>query len=227
MSNNSSSIDMNNRLKRNLGLLRAGATVTVDISTPAGQKKKFRTTFIGYLLKQYVLIQFPESNKLGNFSQHITQGTGVTVRGLIEGHEGSVVAFVSNIKQTIQIPSRIMVLDFPKSVSLQSLRTSIRIDTEINAKVKIEKDYWKATINDLSINGCHLTINDGESLVLADTKNVEVIIENFKGLQNIKLSAAICNTKQHNTGVSFGVKFMPESKKSVTELLHHAVSFEG
>lgn len=226
MASNSSKVDMNSRLSRNLGLLQAGAVVTVDISTPAGQKKKFRTTFIGYLPKQYILIQFPDANKLGNFSQHIVQGTGVTVRGLIEGHEGAVVAFVSNIKQTVQIPSRIMVLDFPKSVSLQSLRSSIRIDTEIKSKVKVNKEYWQSTITDLSINGCHLDISDGEALVLADDKTVEIIIEDFQGLQNIKLLAAICKIKQLASGVSFGVKFMPESKESVTSLLHHAVTVE-
>ena len=226
MSNSSSKVDMNNRLSRNLGLLQAGANVTVDISTPAGQKKKFRTIFIGYLPKQYILIQFPDSNKLGNFAQHIKQGTGVTVRGLIEGHEGAVVAFLSSIKQTIQMPSRIMVLEFPKSVSLQSLRSSIRIDTEIISKVKVDKEYWKSTITDMSINGCHLYISDGEALVLADDKTVEIIIEDFQGIQNIKLLAAICNIKQQANGVSFGVKFKAESKKSVTSLLHHTVTLE-
>ena len=219
-------VDMNSRLSRNLGLLQAGAIVTVDISTPAGQKKKFRTTFIGYLPKKYILIQYPDANKLGSFSQYITQGTGVTVRGLIEGHEGAVVAFVSNIKQTVQIPSRIMVLDFPQTVTLQSLRSSIRIDTEIIAKVKVDKEYWQATITDLSINGCHLDINDGEALILADNKTVEIIIEDFQGLQNIRLMAAICNIKQQTSGVSFGVKFLPDSKKQVTSLLHHAVTVE-
>ncbi len=39
------------RLNRNLGLLQAGSMVTIDIATPAGQKGRFRTTFIGYLPK--------------------------------------------------------------------------------------------------------------------------------------------------------------------------------
>ena len=219
-------VDMSSRLNRNLGLLQAGATVTIDISTPAGQKSKFRTTFIGYLPKQYVLIQFPDPTKLGNFSQYIKQGTGITVRGLIEGHEGAVVAFVSNIKQTLQIPSRLMVLEFPKTVTLQGLRSSIRIDTEILAKVKIDKEYWQATITDLSINGCHLDIANGEALVLADDKTIEVVVENFLELKNIKLTATICNIKQQSNGVSFGVKFNEKSKEQVTSLLHHAITAE-
>ena len=117
MSDNSIKMETVGRLNRNLALLNPGATITLDMSTPAGQRGKFRSNFIGYLPKKYVLVQSPDSSKLGDFSQYITHGMGVTVRGLIEGHEGAVVAFVSNIRQTIQIPSRIIVLEFPREVS--------------------------------------------------------------------------------------------------------------
>lgn len=220
-------IDTAARLSRNLGLFHAGATVTIDISTPAGQKAKFRTFFIGYLPKQYVLIQFPEASKLGQFSQHIKQGTAITVRGLIEGHEGAVVAFVSSIKQTIQMPSRIMVLDFPRSVSLQNLRSTIRIDTNIHAKVKIDKNYWHTTITNLSINGCQLNIVNGEKLVLSEKKSIEITVEDKQNGSNIKLNGAVCNLKQQTDGLSFGVKFDKQSDNSVSQLLLDTLSSES
>ncbi|MCI2282914.1 hypothetical protein L3081_05310 [Colwellia sp. MSW7] len=65
-------IDTATRLDRNLALLHAGSLVTIDIATPRGQRGKFRTTFIGYLPKKYVLIQFPDSGKLGKFSQRFS-----------------------------------------------------------------------------------------------------------------------------------------------------------
>ena len=220
-------VDIASRLSRNLGLFHAGSMVTIDVITPAGQKGKFRTVFIGYLSKQYVLIQYPDNKKLGGFSQYITQGTAVTVRGLIEGPEGAVVAFATTIKQTLQMPSRIMVLEFPRRVTLQYLRSSVRIDTKITAKVKIDKIYWQTTITDLSISGCHLDIINGEKLALAEDKSVEIIIEDFKGLYNINLSAKICNLKQQSQGLSFGVQFEEKSKKNVTNLLHHTVTIEN
>ena len=142
---------------RNLALLNAGASVTIDICSPAGQKIKFNTFFIGYLPKKYILIEFPDANKLGGFSQYIGQGTVITVRGLIEGRDGAAVAFISSVRQTLQIPSRIMVLDIPNAVKLQELRSSVRIDTQISAKVKIEFDNWtlsfaKDVIVQLSLN---------------------------------------------------------------------------
>lgn len=72
--NQATNIETATRLNHNLSLLHAGSTINIDIITPAGQRGKFRTTFIGYLPKKYVLIQFPDINKLGNFAQHITQG---------------------------------------------------------------------------------------------------------------------------------------------------------
>jgi c-di-GMP-binding flagellar brake protein YcgR len=216
-----------NHLDRNLGLLQSGSVITLDIATPAGQKAKFRSTFIGYLPKQYVLVQYPDPNKLGKFSQYITQGMGVTVRGLIEGHEGAVVAFITNVKQTLQIPSRIIVLEFPRTVSVQSLRSAMRIDTDIIAKIKIAKEYWQATIIDISVNGCQVLVNNGESLVMEKDKLIELVVEDFQDLSNLKFSGKICSIKTQANGVCIGIHFEEKSKKSVIKLLHHAIVIES
>lgn len=227
MVDKSAKIETSDRLNRNLALLQAGAKITIDIATPAGQKSKFVTTFVGYLPKQYVLIQFPDSGKLGNFSQYFTQGTALTVRGLIEGHEGAVVAFISSIKQTLHIPSRLIVLTFPQSVSLQNLRTSIRIDTDIASKVKMDNEYWQSSITDISVTGCQLLVSNGEKLLLSKEKQIEITIDDYEGLNNINLSADICTMKQLGNGVSLGLRFVDKSKDSVTKLIHHAVTLEG
>ncbi len=227
MATNPQKITIANRLDRNLGLLQSGSVITLDIATPAGQKAKFRSTFIGYLPKQYVLVQYPDPTKLGNFSQFIAQGMGVTVRGLIEGHEGAVVAFVSKVKQTLQIPSRIIVLEFPRSVSLQSLRSAMRIDTDIVAKIKMAKEYWQANIIDISVNGCQVLVNNGEALVMEKNKLVELVVEDFQELSNLKFSAQVCSMKSQANGVCIGLQFEEKSKPSVIKLLHHAVITES
>jgi hypothetical protein len=219
-------VNTGKRLNRNLALLHAGSTVTIDINTPAGQRGKFRTIFIGYLPKQYVLIQFPELTKLGKFSQYLNQGAAITVRGLIEGHEGAVVAFVSTVKQTLQLPSRIMVLDFPASVTLQHLRSSVRIDTDIVAKVKIDNAYWQTSIINLSMTGGQLSIINGDKLALTENKVIEIIIEGSEGTSNIKLEALICNLKSQHDGLSFGVQFKDESSSDVADLLLQAMSID-
>ncbi|MFT6194036.1 MAG: c-di-GMP-binding flagellar brake protein YcgR [Cognaticolwellia sp.] len=216
-------IEVPGLLSRNLALLNPGATVTLEMKIPSGQRGKFRSVFIGYMPQKYVLVQYPDSLKLGSFAQYVTQGIGVTVRGLIEGHEGAVVAFISNIRQTIQIPSRIIVLDFPREVRLQNLRSSMRIETYIKAKIKVKDDYWASVISDISVSGCQIMITNGEKLILTEDKPVEIIIEAFQGLKNLKLNAEICNTKIQVDGVMLGVKFDDSSKVEVNRLLQQAV----
>lgn len=220
-------IETAQRLNRNLGLMQAGSIVTIDISTPAGQKAKFRTIFIGYLPKQYVLIQFPESGKINKFSQFITQGAAVTVRGIIEGHEGAVAAFVSTIKQTLQMPSKLMVLEFPKTLSMQSLRSAIRIDTDIMSKTRIENKYWRGQITDLSLTGCQLFIENGEELKLANDKSLDVYVEDFQELENLKFSGLICSEKTISNGISLGVKFEESQRENTIRLLHHVITLEA
>lgn len=219
-------VNTTDRLSNNLALLLPGSTVSLDIVTPAGQRGKFRALFIGYFPKKYVLVQFPDSNKLGNFSNFISQGTTITVRGLIEGHEGSVVGFVSTIKQTLQLPSRMIVLEFPKKVSLQSLRSSLRIDVDISVKLKIDDEYWKGVISNISVNGCQITVNNGESLTLTSDKNISITVENFLGMQNLNLSANVCNIKPQMNGISLGAEFLDNSKDEVIKLVQHAVVLE-
>lgn len=227
MPDTSTKIETIGRLNRNLALLHPGSIVTLDMSTPAGQRGKFRSVFIGYLVKNYVLVQLPDSSKMGSFAKYISPGMGVTVRGLIEGHEGAVVAFVSNVKQVIQIPSRIIVLEFPREVSLQNLRASMRIETHIKAKVKVNEEYWASVISDISISGCKLMVSNGEKLTLTDNNPVEIVIEDFQGLKNIKLGAEICNSKIQADGVMLGVKFSDASTEEVTKLLKEAVVLPG
>lgn len=209
---------------RNLAFLKAGAPITIDISTPAGQRRKFNTYFIGYLPNKYVLIEFPDATRLGTFSQYIGQGTVITVRGLIEGRDGAAVAFISSVRQTLQIPSRIMVLDIPTTVTLQRLRSSVRIETQIAAKVKMDDVYWQATMTNLSVDGGQLDIINGEKLVLVEDKVIEIVVETSEGENNIKLNATVCNIKQQVDGLSFGVKFNQVSKQQVIELLYQALA---
>jgi hypothetical protein len=216
-------IDTSKSSSQNLSFLKAGSPITIDIYTPTGQKRKFNTHFIGYLPKKYVLIEFPDATKLGTFSQYVWQGTVVTVRGLIEGRDCAAVAFISTIRQTLQVPSRIMVLDIPTTVTLQQLRSSIRIETQITAKVKIDDVYWKTIMTNVSVEGGQLDIINGEKLVLAEDNIIEILVETSAGEDDIKLNAVICNVKQQIDGLSFGVKFNQVSKHEVIELLYKAL----
>jgi c-di-GMP-binding flagellar brake protein YcgR len=99
----------------------------------------------------------------------------------------------------------------------------MRIGTYIKAKVKVKDEYWASVISDISVSGCQIMITNGEKLILTEDKPVEIIIEAFQDLKNLKLNAEICNTKTQVDGVMLGVKFDDSSKAEVTKLLQQAV----
>ncbi|KMT67067.1 PilZ domain-containing protein [Catenovulum maritimum] len=214
------------RLSRNLGLLQAGSIVTVEISTPSGQKIKFRSIFIGYLPKKYALVQLPESSKIGNISQYIVPDAAVTVRGLQEGHEGSVAAFVSSIKQVLKIPSRIMVLNFPQTVSVQSLRKAVRIDTDIATKLEIADKQRHGMITDISISGCQLMIKEAAEVVLERGDKLHLLIENFIENEKLEVECVTCSYKKIGDDISLGLKFDTESKKQAIKLINYIIIHE-
>ena len=217
-------IETTELLNSNLSLLQAGATVTIDMMSPAGKKGKFRTYFVGYVPKDYILIQYPESTKLGSFSQYIKPGLNVTVRGLIEAQEGAVVAFVTSIRQTMQAPSKLMVLEFPYKVSLQKLRSKVRIETSLNAKIGIDNEYFEAKIGNISVTGCQVLVHNALSLMMSNDKEIEVVIEEFNGKDNLKLVGMIRNVKKQSNDVSLGVHFGEDIKDQVLKLIEYAVT---
>lgn len=219
-------IEATELINKNLSLLQAGSTITVDVTSPAGKKGKFRTCFIGYLPKNYVLVQFPDANKLGAFSQYIKPGISLTIRGLIEGHEGSIVAFVTTVRQTLQTPSRLIVLEFPYKVTLQHLRKKLRIGANFKVKIGVDNEFFKGVISNLSISGSQILVHNAMSLMMSNDKPIEVIIENFNDSGNMKLKGLICNVKKHGDNVSLGVRFDDNEQSDVLAIMQTIIKGE-
>lgn len=220
-------VETSERVNRHLNQLHAGCSVTIDVITPTGKKGKFRTCFVGYLPKNYVLIQYPDSKRLGAFSQYIKPGSSITVRGLIESQEGSVVAFSCPVRQTLQTPSRLIVLEFPYSVSLQKLRSNIRVDTLFPVKIGIKNEYFEAHIHNMSISGSQIVVHNANELMMLNNEQIEIIIEDFQGeLSSFKLQGNIRNVKKQNNDVSFGIELLHSQRSSVLSLLEHILEGE-
>ncbi len=220
-------IETAERLNKHLSLLHAGCNVTIDITTPAGKKGKFHTCFIGYLPKNYVLIQYPDSKKLGGFSQYIKSGAKITVRGLIEAQEGVVVAFACDVRQTLQTPSRIIVLEFPYSVSLQKLRSNLRIDTYFPVKIGVKGEYFEAHIHNISISGSQLLVHNADKLMMSNNEDIDIIIEDFQGeLNSFKLQGVIRNVKKHSNDILLGVELSNSQKNDVLSLIEYILTGE-
>ena len=219
-------IDIDSEAEFNLRLLPAGSTVVLEISTPTGQKKKVHTAFIGCLSKQYILIQYPDSQKLGHFANYIKAGGIITIRGLHEGHKFAIVAFNTQVKQTLLQSSKIIVLEFPKEVRVLYLRTGIRLQTEIKATVEFDKNSYAAQVTNLSPSGCQLIINSEKPPTLDNEAEIEITVAKNKDQESFAVKACVCNSKQLPTGLSIGVQFIENSLPEIKTLLYLSLSIE-
>lgn len=210
-----------------LSLLRPGAVVTIEISTPAGQKVKARSHYVGFLPKQYVLIQMPDTSKLGNAGQYIKQDAACTVRGLVEGEQGAVIAFICSIERTLQLPSKLIVLSFPQSIALQPLRKNTRISTTLTGAIVTNGESWKGTIKDLSVSGCLVSIANATELLLTENQDVELIVKDSTIDANTKFTGAVSNIKQRGGEASIGIRFTGDNKEPVVELIEKILLSES
>lgn len=209
--------------------LLAGTPINIDIVTPAGQKGRFRTVFIGYLPEQYILIQFPDAGKLGNYAQYIVKDVQITVRGLVEGHEASVIAFQSSIMQTLNTPSKIMVLKFPDRMVIHNLRATKRVQTELATKVTIlsnDNEDFSAVMTDISLTGCHIATSEGGFGDLEEDMIISLAVDTTDEAP-LEVNAKVCNLKSLDAGVEFGCQFEAEQDIAIQKMLHMALLSEN
>ncbi|QBF84041.1 flagellar brake protein [Shewanella maritima] len=210
--------------------LKAGSAISIDIITPAGQKGRFKSTFIGFMPNEYLLIECPDMGKLGNFSQHVVKGMKIAVRGLVEGQKASIIGFMSLIEQTVTMPSRMIVLSFPKAVSIHNLRATKRVDTELKVTVNLGTRSWPAVMNDVSLTGCHLVMQDCTQKSIPEDSDISIAIGDESGeadeVDRDTVIAKVCNVKQDEQGFQLGCQFAVQQQQTIDKLIHIALLAE-
>lgn len=208
---------------RQLSKLPPSSMVIVEVTTPAGQKVKFRSVFIGFLSNKYVLLQMPDLNKNRKLAIFLNSKTKCTVRGLSEGIEGAVIAFNSVIQSQLKTPSPMMVLQIPAKVELQSLRKVSRIETEIAVDLQLDKYLYSGTMLDLSAFGCLVSIIKSQDINVDQTNKVNLIVTDSKynGVEEIK--GTVCNVKQQAQTVELGIAFDDCARSCATRMLNQVM----
>lgn len=208
-------------LNQHLSLLDPGSPVTIDVLTTSGEKARCRALYVGHLPQQYLLLQFPDPVKYPEIAPLLTPGVGLTVRGLVERHEGAIVAFRSTVKQHLTTPSRLLVLSFPTQSQLQNLRTTPRISIELSLMLDVDGQKTPATMTDLSNKGCRVQLQANEALALLNGQQVTLdVVDDEK---RYALTASICNARFGKNLWTLGLMFSDSSQADATELLHQTI----
>jgi hypothetical protein len=210
-------------ITKSLAKLVAGSQVIVEVNTPAGPSSKFRTTFIGFLPRKFVLLQMPDVSKNLKLSGHIKDSSGCKVRSIVEGHEGAVIAFATKIKIITKMPAAMMVLQMPNEVICQQLRSSLRIDAHITFNCEVKNKPYDGHIVNLSAKGCLLEFDNDPNLSFKDRQPLSLCVELAELGKLAHITCEVCNIKNLHNHMHIGVEFTNQPCNAVTALLSHAV----
>jgi len=190
-----------------LSTLISGSSIIVELSILSTKKIKFKSFFVGFLPNKFILIQLPNLGNDSEYSTYIKQGVSCTIRSLVEGKEGSVIAFITSIEQIIKIPTKMLVLNIPKQVALQNLRKRTRIETQLNFETVINENTIKGIFVNISVGGCLLKIKRDLKLnkVVGDKFRFSIPDKSFESFTSIEGKVSNIRTRSnfHEVGVEF------------------------
>jgi len=206
-------------VSKSLSMLTSGSSIIVEVSIPPSKKIKFKSIFVGFLPNKFMLIQLPDLNRNADLVGNIKQGVACTVRSIVEKHEGSIVAFVTSIESTINIPAKMIVLNIPQKVVVQALRKKTRIETQLNFEATMNNTSFKGVMVNLSLEGCLLSTKKEEKVVINKDDEIILSITDTPLSDFTSIKGIVCNFKLSLNNNYSGIKFEDKSKEVIKNLM--------
>lgn len=206
-------------VSKSLSMLTPGSPIIVEVSIPPSKKIKFKSIFVGFLPNKFMLIQLPDLNRNAELVGNVKRGVACTVRSIVEQHEGSIVAFVTSIESTINIPAKMIVLNIPQKVVVQALRKETRIDTQLNFEAIVNNTSFKGVMVNLSLEGCLLSTQKEEKVVINKNDDITFSITDTALNDVTSIKGIVCNCKSSLNVDYAGIKFDDKSEKMIKNLL--------
>jgi len=186
--------------------LPTGSTVDIEVVMPAGSKRS-KTEFVGYMSRQYIILNYPSAQRLGAALDYVKEGTYVVVRAVLEQGDGQIIAFKSMIKAVTTHPTKLIFLFLPRVVQSYQLREQVRIPTLIPAVFQTSDHSEIGVIKDISLSGLQFDLHCDDVCPNTDLKerDCEILLEG-KQNQQFKFNGEICRVKQKEGLVMLGIK---------------------
>lgn len=204
--------------------LEPSSSVVIELATPAGQKAKFKVQYIGFLPEHFILLQHPDPIKHPKFAHYLQKCSSCTVRAVIEGHEGMIIAFQTKIKSIATTPTRMVVLAVPVKMAVQHLRKVTRVDTDLSVEAKLKHNFFSGSMLNISPKGCMLHLRGiPDSVALKEADEMEIKVDDERFAKPTKVTGQLCNVKTLNLGHNIGIKFDDRSRDTVMTLINQVL----
>ncbi|MDR4517964.1 MAG: flagellar brake protein [Nitrosomonas sp.] len=180
---------------------------------------------IGYVPDKTLLVYLPKAEPLIGYP--LVGGDQIFVR-FFNGQ--NIFSFKVFVEKIINLPFKYIHLSFPTQIHGQAIRNSVRIKTNIEAKVTVNHETFPATITNLSSTGAEIQIRadlgePGSSL------NLSFDVSILEKITIFSVSAIIkrFNVSKNEIGqLIYGLKFIdvkPEQTQILLNYIYHELIF--
>ncbi|MBF0468783.1 MAG: flagellar brake domain-containing protein [Desulfamplus sp.] len=176
--------------------------------------------FVGTHRYEYVLIDHPAPYT--TVKPKLFQGNKILIECLFDGQ---IFIFSSSIIELLTKPIRAVVLEYPKELTVKTLRSSSRVTCRIPSTIIFKGSGKESIINDINANGCRLeaTYQPTEKNYIAKINDTIKVQCTFPGdVEIYTISGVIKNIKKKQLTLSYGIMFTEISdstKKAITKHL--------
>ncbi|HYA42245.1 MAG TPA: flagellar brake protein [Syntrophobacteraceae bacterium] len=186
-----------------------------------GQKYKIGGILTGMAPDEFLMISIPAYPGILN---RLTAGTLIVGRYV---YAGNVYGFNSTILNFIQKPVLLVFLTYPATVEKVNLRQSQRVECRFPAKVWKGNGVLRAVIVDISLGGCRVCIDSGESGF--SSFNVGQTVElsfHLAGIQEEQVTeGSVKNLRMDGQYCEMGVGFDPNNEGVLNNVKLYLDSF--
>lgn len=191
--------------------LQPGTMVDVQVETPVSPQR-LKTHYIGMNIGEACFFEIPNTHKWANVRGHLTPGSEVVVRFIIEGGYGEVIAFKTSVLKTFSKPVSMLLTTFPTAIQKMGLRSDRRAQPGIPVSVYTDsenKERVRGLMVDVSKTGCKLAINKATpDLNFEINKNITLGCK-LDG-DTIRIESKIKNVAEVKGYFYYGIQFTGE-----------------
>ncbi len=223
-------VDSSSPLQFVIGLM-PGKIMDIQINSPCLVRLKL--PLIGYELGNYLILKYPASFNVQEYSDVLQEGNTVVVRYIIEGIKGECVAFSTTIRSISTIHEKLIFLNYPKKVENRQLRSAQRQQSHIPAKIEMISDEGQAignaitgVIKDISDKGCQFSFKSAGVNTKAKKANVVLSIFFGANAEAVQVRAVVRNSRNEQGVIYVGIQFEEQRNKALEELLE-SISIEN
>ena len=210
--------------------LTPGTAVSVSYKNHAHKNVNTSMTYVGLIINEYLILKFQSSQSAVSAAPDLQSGVPVLVRAVLTQEILTAITFSVTSLGISKLREPLLLVEYPKTVTGQHLRSAPRIPVELMATIQFTDLDTKflALITDFSMTGlkCECALNeDGNNPEQNEVQEQKVQVE-FSANDDLDIELNITGTiknarikEKMYLGIAFNDEDLAEVKSAFTILI--------